>query len=337
MLLVSEYVTVSIRGSDLKRYEDLGYVIPTKINKYKKRVYNYRASLLVKLQDLPNGSSAKIDVICDYCGKTKSIAYKDYLRNKKNEVTNKDSCSDCSIEKTRESNLKLYGVENALLLPNIREKASASNRTSIEKVKSDFKNMGFKPIFTDYKNSKQQLEYICEKHPDIIQTKTYDSILAGEGCFYCGRESIRGRNNCNWKGGITDLSNYIRNTPSIKMWKRDSMEYRGEKCVKTRKGTKLEIHHATKSFSDILYQALDDVGLDIRASTSQYTHEELHKIEMKCLSLHYWYGFGYPIVKEEHVKFHKKYGYSGFTEEDFNEFVYGYHYRDYYTGALLGE
>lgn len=334
-MLVSEYVTIPLRGMNVKRYEDMGYIIPRRIDNQGRNPSNSKASLLVKVDDLSRGSEVRIDVMCDYCGEIKDMKYCNYVIQLEKDIVNKDSCIACRKKKTIESNLIQYSVENPMQLSKIREKQNDSNRASLDVVHSNFIQMGFIPLFDTYTNDRERLLCKCIKHPDILQEKTHSSIKAGEGCNYCFYEGNRGENHHNWKGGITGLIAYIHNSKSIKMWKRDSLEYRGYKCMKTRSRDNLVVHHAKRGFSDILYEALDMLNMDIRPNVSEYTYEELHKIEMKCLQLHYWYGLGYTLTQSAHIEFHKMYGYKDFKYDDMDRFLYGYCDWDYENGSLM--
>ena len=57
---------------------------------------------------------------------------------------------------------------------------------TIDMVKEEFENRGYKLITTKYKNSHQKLQYICSKHKDIgIQEIAYYNFHQGKGCPYC--------------------------------------------------------------------------------------------------------------------------------------------------------
>lgn len=63
---------------------------------------------------------------------------------------------------------------------------------------------------------------------------------------------ISGKNNCNWKGGITTLRNYIRNSLQYKRWLCACMERDNWTCIVcSQRGGDLHVHHI-KLFSDIL-------------------------------------------------------------------------------------
>lgn len=84
---------------------------------------------IINVDKLTKGSSAIIKVKCDYCGKEKNIKYKEYIRNIKS--NNKFSCSyKCGTLKSKENNMKKYGVEHHFQLDEVKEKIK---ETMIEK------------------------------------------------------------------------------------------------------------------------------------------------------------------------------------------------------------
>lgn len=88
MSLISTSAKVKVTSKNAKYYEELGYTIPHKINKYNDYVIAVNEEIIVNVNDLPRYSNAKVIVKCDCCGKEKQEEYSRYretLReNKKN-------------------------------------------------------------------------------------------------------------------------------------------------------------------------------------------------------------------------------------------------------------
>lgn len=75
----------------------------------------------VDVDHLPKGSHSKVLAGCDYCGKEREIAYRDY--NKNVSINGKFSCSvKCGVLKSKETSLDKYGVESVNSLPSKKEK-----------------------------------------------------------------------------------------------------------------------------------------------------------------------------------------------------------------------
>ena len=77
--------------------------------------------------DLQNGSNIEITGICDYCGVERKISKKAYSIQTNNGV-GKFSCSKkCSLSKSKETNLKKWGVENPFQSEDIKCKIKKTN------------------------------------------------------------------------------------------------------------------------------------------------------------------------------------------------------------------
>lgn len=122
----------------------------------------------VKAEDLHPGTGIKINTICDYCGKEVELAYKDYIKNTKNNTV-KYSCVDCASKKRVEYN--------------------SDKEFYYNKFCDLCKEKGYTPIssLSDYKNAYSRLKYICPKHGE--QETAYAYMSVGHGCQLCGRET----------------------------------------------------------------------------------------------------------------------------------------------------
>lgn len=83
-------------------------------------------TVVVSPENLPKYSGAKILVKCDYCGKEFTREYSILLKGRKH--IQKDACIKCRSEKYKETNLLLYGVENVMQVPKVKERLKNSIR-----------------------------------------------------------------------------------------------------------------------------------------------------------------------------------------------------------------
>ena len=98
-MILTKEVEVKPTGKMLKYYRDKGYDA------------KYKRPLFVNVNDLPNNSNIKIEVLCDYCKENVVyVRYADYT--KRMNKTGKIACLDCSPKKVKETSLLRYGVEN---------------------------------------------------------------------------------------------------------------------------------------------------------------------------------------------------------------------------------
>lgn len=113
-MILTKTVKITITSAVKKRYQELGYECEN------------GDVIDVKVEDLPNGSHQKVDVLCDYCKKKVSTKqYSAYVQGR--EYVQKDSCKHCQPLKTEEVNLVKYGVKTKTVLPEIKEKTKKTN------------------------------------------------------------------------------------------------------------------------------------------------------------------------------------------------------------------
>ena len=102
---------------------------------YNKELSHYRQffpdikskdKILIDLNMLKPESKKNIEVICDFCGTEKNINYCDYRRITNN-FTTKYYCKKCKWNKTKQTNLEKYGVENPFQNEEIKNKIKKTN------------------------------------------------------------------------------------------------------------------------------------------------------------------------------------------------------------------
>lgn len=172
-------------------------------------------------------------------------------------------------------------------------------------------------VSKEYINAQTKLKIHCLIHNHVWET-TWTHLCEGKGCPCCAKDNNSGRNHWNWKGGLTMLREYLRE--HILQWKYDSASAFNGKCDISGTRKDLVIHHVNKNFSDILQETMNSLNLPIYQEINQYTDDELKLIGDKCVELHYKYGLGVCLTNEIHKEFHKIYGKSNNTKEQYIEF-----------------
>jgi len=109
-MIVTQFVDIKIGGKNIKHYKALGYDV---------KLFDV---INVPVKELKRGSHARITVKCDYCGEKIKKYYKSLLSERDKSITKKDCCVKCIYKKNRETNLKLYGVENPMHRKEVRNK-----------------------------------------------------------------------------------------------------------------------------------------------------------------------------------------------------------------------
>lgn len=95
MCLLNTEVMIGINSSNVKYYENLGYIIPKHLDSHKKMRYKNGTKINVKIDDLQHGSGVKLDAMCDNCRKEYIISYNNYVRSNHN---GKTYCRLCAIK-----------------------------------------------------------------------------------------------------------------------------------------------------------------------------------------------------------------------------------------------
>lgn len=108
-MLLSKSVNIYICNSNITRYKKLGY--NAVLGEY----------LTVDIKDAPLKSSVIVEVECDYCHSIYYPKYSDYNRHK-NEIVKKDCCKKCIYNKTSETVMIKYNVDNVAKLEDITQK-----------------------------------------------------------------------------------------------------------------------------------------------------------------------------------------------------------------------
>lgn len=97
----------------------------------------------------------------------------------------------CPNHSDKELYLRLSDLLNGVRCPY----CSKVGRKNLNEVKEEFKSRGYKLLSDIYINTKQKLNYVCEKHPEHILSINYKNFSTGEGCPFCkeskGERKIR--------------------------------------------------------------------------------------------------------------------------------------------------
>lgn len=161
MLVENQWVKIithSLSKKAKERYYSLGY----------NTVYD-EPYIIVRAEDLSDGSKKRVNVECDYCNKIYETAYVIYFKGmKKNK---KSCCSVCTGKKTQEITLNKRAEKYWRQLEDICKKQDYILITTINE-------------FTDLK---MKIKYICPIHGE--QEQMLDNILRGHTCFKCSYEN----------------------------------------------------------------------------------------------------------------------------------------------------
>lgn len=195
-----------------------------------------------------------------------------------------------------------------------------AKKHSLQEARKAFEERGFIPLFNEYKNNKERLPFICPKHEEEgTQYSILSNMMRGHAnCRKCYALLFTGENSSNWKGGLTQINKYLRDS-LFNDWVKPSLTSTDYKCFITKDVSNLVVHHL-KNFSDIVSETFKVLNLNVLPSIGDYTQDELELLKNKCLELHLKYGLGVPLRKDVHKLFHNLYGTKNNTKEQFEEF-----------------
>lgn len=180
---------------------------------------------------------------------------------------------------------------------------------SIDDVRDKFSERGYVLLADDYVNNKEPLPYRCPEHPSKTIKISLNNLMHGYGCPYCGIEKRTGYRNVNWKGGMTELNDFLR--PKLSSWRaRVVADYDGACWVTGDSESTLQVHHVTP-YSFIRDTAISNLGLVAHKTIGDYTVHELDSLLREFLQLHDETAEGVALRADVHRQFHKVYGLDG--------------------------
>jgi len=120
-MILDKYIEVTIINHNIEHYKKLGYIVKCK------------DKIIVKSEELSNGSHCRVNCLCDNCREITNIKYQDYIR-----VINKNGkyiCNNCNKKKfndllkniRKKSLNKKYGVDNVFQLEFVKNKIKETN------------------------------------------------------------------------------------------------------------------------------------------------------------------------------------------------------------------
>lgn len=110
MDIENQLIKVKVINFTEKHFQSLGYNVKN------------GDIIIIPAKHLPNGSGLKIDVVCNYCGKTFKKSWRRYLETKDNIC-----CDECKEKKMMETSLNKYGNICSLRNPMVQQKSKEKN------------------------------------------------------------------------------------------------------------------------------------------------------------------------------------------------------------------
>lgn len=201
------------------------------------------------------------------------------------------------------------------------EKSKVSRKYSMERINKimEDNNLIFIDFPDEYINRNSKIKYTCNYNH--INYVAFSSFLKWHKCFVCSRidliERISGVNASNWRGGLTNIRDYLQNR--ITRWKKESIKQCGGKCVIS--GEKYDDIHHVYSFNSIFKESIKELNFELKENAGDYKKDDLKLLLKKLRELHMRYPLGACLTRDWHMKFHNIYGYGDTTPEMWYEFL----------------
>lgn len=169
MGLITTKVTVTLSGSSIKYYEDMGYEIPKKVDKYGALLYEPNAKIEVDVNDLPRSSGILLDFECDHCGKFFQRSPNGFGLDSKIDWNNITTlCKECAC---KQRGRKFIGNTNA----SISEEEKAARMEKYRKMVYDYVIKNGHPNVIDFRSEKKLPNYGTIQR--VFQIKTIYELL----------------------------------------------------------------------------------------------------------------------------------------------------------------
>lgn len=236
-MLLSETTTIKWNAKIKKHYVDLGYTFTKMKDPFE-----------VKVCDLTNGSSAMINIKCDYCGKEYYQHYYVYLNSHR--TIDKDCCSnlDCLEAKSKEALNQKYGTSIIRHIDGVSEKVKETNlkRYGCE---NPFANEDVKKKIRETNLEKYGVEYTMQ-NPNVVK-KGQETCIRKYGVSNYGKiysETHKGELSSSWKGGVS-YHRAERSTNEYREWRKSvfARDFYTCQCCGAKNGNgvyvRLEAHH----------------------------------------------------------------------------------------------
>lgn len=190
-------------------------------------------------------------------------------------------------------------------------------RISPEQACRDFSEHGF-TMLGEYVNAVTPVLCECEHgHQNYICHFWLSAYKYP--CKDCRKIATSRENNVNWSGGRKSPPITYISRCAATHWRNNILAKYNYRCDISGTTEKLHVHHLNTNYKDIVIQAINNLGLELFIKASCYSTEEILLIRQEVARLHETVD-GVVISKKYHNLFHKMYGKTNNTKEQYEEF-----------------
>ena len=186
-----------------------------------------------------------------------------------------------------------------------------------EDVENDIQQDGYH-LIGKYINAKTGVLCQCNKGHPPFNLFYSEYKFRKRGCPECGKLKESGSNHWNWQGGISIISDLIRDAADD--WKYELVK-QYHYCDITGQTHNLEVHHLNINFADIVKESANNIGFIFNGKElKDYDIEKVQQLKKEIARLHQEKVKGVVLTKDLHRLFHSIYGKKNNTEEQYIEF-----------------
>ena len=191
---------------------------------------------------------------------------------------------------------------------------ATSLKYTVEDVKEKLSEREYE-LIGNYVNASTPVQVKC-KNGHLFDLIFTHFLNGHSGCKQCANDNLKGENNYNWKGGLTEITEYLRKATYD--WRREVYTSKGYNCEISNSNKDLVIHHLV-GFNTLVEKASLETGVPLLQHIGGYKREDLEKLKNRLVELH-TIDIGVVLNKDIHSQFHKSYGKGNNTPEQFIEF-----------------
>lgn len=185
MAILEEEVWVGLTNKHIQYYEGKGYVVPKYSSGSLIRV-SQKTKILVKTEDIHQGSKVLVTKICDECGeKIENVKYSE-IKQKRRKGDGKDRCFKCARIKGEATKRVNIPYEKSL-----EYYAKHNNK---EFLLAEFSSSNSKRPMEIHFSSNDRYEWKCEKCGSIFDSKVNNRTSNDCNCPYCAGQKVNHTN-----------------------------------------------------------------------------------------------------------------------------------------------
>ena len=303
-MLISKTVMLKWNGRIKQHYVSKGYIY-TKMGD----------TFVCNVNDLTNGSTVKVNVVCDYCGKHFEVMWQHRIKCVNENIVKKDACKDCCELKMQDIVKTKYNVNSVLLSPNIREQITKTNLAKYG-CENPFSNKTIQNKIANTNIEKYGCKNVAQSQDIQQKIKRTNQERYGVDCVFSA-ESIKNKikETCISKYGAP---NYMIYAKHLKLYRGDKSSH--WKPVKLQRQNRWDAKYIEWRAS-VLKR---DKFKCMRCNSSKFL--QAHHIINWVSQEEYRYDVdnGITLCKDCHTQFHKLYSRSNNTQQQIEEYILQY-------------